>query len=120
MTFGDNFGGLASPTSPTTYSHATDDINVKPTRDMLSPGAQTRRTFFNRAFGKLEKGSLRGSMLSLITSAVGVGILSLPYVFEIVGWGLGFVLLLIGCIAGIWSSLILSWMASQHKLKNYD
>lgn len=87
---------------------------------MMSPGAMARRTFYDRAFGKLEKGSLRGSMMSLITSAVGVGILSLPYVFEIVGWGLGYVLLLVGCGAGIYSSLILSYMASEHKLNNYD
>ena len=59
-------------------------------------------------------------MLSLITSAVGVGLLSLPYVFELVGWALGGVLLVVGCVAGIWSSLLLSHLAVKYKLKNYD
>lgn len=111
---------MTSPTSPNTFNNATDDINIKPTSSMLSPGASTRRTFFNRAFGKLEKGSLRGSTLSLISSAIGAGIFTLPYVFELVGWVFGIVLLMIGCFCGIWSALMLTWLATEHKLKSYD
>ena len=112
--------GMTSPASPTTFANATDDINIKPTSSILSPGATTRRTFFNRAFGKLEKGSQRGSTLSLISSAIGAGIFTLPYVFELVGWVLGIALLVIGCVCGIWSALMLTWLATEHKLNSYD
>jgi solute carrier family 32 (vesicular inhibitory amino acid transporter) len=100
--------------------NATDDINIKPSASMMSPGAQNRRTFFNRAFGKLEKGSVRGSTLSLCAAAIGGGILSLPYTFEIVGYGIGYALFFVGCFAGIWSCLLLAKLATNHRLKNYD
>ena len=77
---------MISPSSPTTYAHANDDMNIKPTASFMSPGAVGRRSFFNRAFGKLEKGSLRGSILSLMSAALGAGIFTLPYVFELCGW----------------------------------
>jgi amino acid permease len=57
----------------------------------------------DRTFGKMNKGSVRGSIMSLVSAAVGGGVLSLPYVFALSGWVLGILMLLIGCFAGIWS-----------------
>jgi hypothetical protein len=76
---------------------ATSDINIKPGEILFSPSAD-RRTYFKRTFGKLEKGSLRGSIFSLCASAIGSGVLSLPYVLTLTGWTMGFILILIGAI----------------------
>ena len=72
---------------------------------MLSPTME-RRAFFNRAFGKLEKGSLRGSIFALCASAIGSGVLSLPYVFRLNGWVAGLLIIILGA-AGIYSLFIL-------------
>jgi hypothetical protein len=63
---------------------ATDDINIRDAKLMMSPRfiGDHRKTFFNRAFGKLSKGSLRGSILALCASAIGSGVLSLPFVLK--------------------------------------
>ena len=74
---------------------ATSDINIRPGAVIFSPSSD-RRTYFNRTFGKLEKGSLRGSIFSLCASAIGSGVLSLPYVLSLSGWAMGFILILIG------------------------
>lgn len=99
---------------------ATEDVNIKPTAILLSPGAQNRKALFQRTFGKLEQGGVRVSLFSLINSAVGAGIFTLPYVFALLGWGLGLILLVVGMVGGIWSSLMLTKMAVDNNLKNYD
>lgn len=111
---------MLSPVSPMTARQADADINIKPGRIPLSPGGRTQRTFFNRAFGKLEKGSVRGSIFSLCSAAIGGGVLSLPYMFALSGWATGLCLIIVGTTAGIWSNLLLAKMADEHKLKNLD
>lgn len=65
-------GGLLY--SPATTNAATGDINIRGAKNMMSPN-MGNRTFFNRAFGKLDKGSLRGSIFALCASAIGSGVL---------------------------------------------
>ena len=67
---------------------------------VFSPGAE-RRNFTKRAFGKLGKGSLRGSIFALCASAIGSGVLSLPYVLRLNGWVMGLLLILIGGFGNI-------------------
>lgn len=112
--------GMLSPISPMTSRQADGDINIKPGRIPLSPGGKSSRPFFDRAFGKLEKGSIRGSIFSLCSAAIGGGILSLPYMFCLSGYLTGAFLIVIGTIAGIWSNLLLAEMADTYKLKNLD
>lgn len=76
---------------------ATADINIREAKMVFSPNHQ-RRNFFNRAFGKLEKGSLRGSIFALCASAIGSGVLSLPFVLNLNGWVLGFIFIILGAI----------------------
>ena len=111
---------MLSPVSPMTSRQADADINIKPGRIPLSPGGKSSRPFFDRAFGKLEKGSIRGSIFSLCSAAIGGGILSLPYMFCLSGYVTGAILIVIGTIAGIWSNLLLAEMADTYKLKNLD
>lgn len=83
---------------------ADADINIKKSSHPMSPGSMHRRTWSTRTFSKLDKGSVRGSIMSLTSAAVGGGVLSLPYVFCLSGWAAGIFLLLLGCFAGIWSN----------------
>ena len=47
---------------------------------LISPAECKKRPCMSRWFGKLTPGSLRGSILALLATAVGSGVLSLPYV----------------------------------------
>lgn len=77
------------------------------------------RPFFSRAFRKLEKGSLRGSIFSLCASAIGSGVLSLPYVLALCGWVTGIILVTTGAIAAFWSlNLIAEGSIKYAKVNN--
>ena len=89
---------------------------------MMSPGftGQNKRAFFNRALGKLNKGSLRGSIFSLCASAIGSGVLSLPYVLNLCGWMLGIILITAGAIAACWSLYLIAESAIKVKAANFS
>ncbi len=56
----------------------------------------------------MEPDSVRGSMLALTVTAIGGGVLSLPYVCKVCGLVLGLVMLAAGYAASAWSfSLII-------------
>ena len=90
---------MTSPSSPTTMRNADADLNIKPSKLPLSPTANNRRSFYDRTFSKLEKGSIRGGVFNLISAALGGGVLSLSYVFVLSGWGTGLILIVIGFLA---------------------
>jgi amino acid permease len=91
-----------------------------PTMVPMSPGAVLRRNFFDRSFGKVEKGGIRNSMFLLCNAALGGGVLSLPYMFVLSGWLTGYILLMASAFAGMWSNLILAQLAIRHKKSNYN
>lgn len=114
---------ISSPLSPRTIKESNADLNIKPTRVPLSPTQSMggRRTFYDRTFSKLEKGSVRGSIFNLVSSALGGGVLSLSYVFVQSGWAMGLILLCVGFIAGVWSNLMLAKIVTSHPgLNNLD
>ena len=117
-------GGSAprSPASPRTIRNSTGDVNVKPTNVPLSPtnSPMGRRSFYDRTFSKLQKGSLRGAIFNLCSAAIGGGVLSLSYVFVLSGWAIGLILLVLGGIAGVMSNRILTNTAINLGLRNYD
>lgn len=86
----------------------------------MSPGAHSRKQFFNKSYLKLEKGSVRGSIFSLCSAAIGGGVLSLPYMFVLVGWGMGYILLIVGAVSGIWSNLIIANLSVENRIPNYE
>lgn len=55
----------------------------------------------------LYKGSLRGSVLTLISTSLGAGVLALPKTLEECGLVLGLVLLVIGGCLALWSMYML-------------
>ena len=55
-----------------------------------------KRSCFSRWFGALTPGSMRGSIFALMQTALGAGILSLPYTFSKAGIIAGTFFLLLG------------------------
>ena len=100
------------------------DIEIKSNPLMLSPGGQIRatsdRTFYDRTFSKLGKGSLRGSIFSLCASAIGSGVLSLPYVLRLCGYIEGTLFMILGATAAQVSLKMLAGLACDHNLPNYS
>ena len=64
-------------------------------------------------------GSVRGSIFSLCTSAIGAGVLSLPYVLALNGYVIGIIFIIIGAIGANWSNIMLADMACKYKILNY-
>ena len=75
------------------------------------------RTCMQRWFGTMQPESVRGSMLALSATAIGGGVLSLPYVCRLCGLILGFGMLLLGFFATVWS---FSLMISSDVRKNAE
>ena len=73
-----------------------------------------------RYFSKLDKGSLRGSILGMTCAAIGSGVLTFPYVFKLVGWVNGLLLLTMGAFGCWWSLYMLIQRARHHQLLNYS
>jgi amino acid permease len=86
----------------------------------MSPNAHMRRTFRERTFSKMEAGSIRGSIFALCSSAIGAGVLSLPYVLALNGWAVGVAYILVGAVAATWSNNILAYRACEHDQRNYS
>mmetsp|Transcript_33393 Transcript_33393/g.24141 ORF Transcript_33393/g.24141 Transcript_33393/m.24141 type:complete len:121 (+) Transcript_33393:500-862(+) len=99
-----------------------DEANISLKREsgvMMSPSAG-QRGFMKRAFGKIEAGSLRASVLGMIVAAVGSGILTMPNIFERTGWLIGCLLILMGGGGCYWSLYMLVQRARHHNLLNYS
>ena len=101
---------------------STDDaeLEVKPSDIMMSPTAHIRRTFRERTFSKLGKGSIRGSIFALCASAIGSGVLSLPYILKLNGWALGVAFICLGALASLISLRMLASIACEQKLPNFS
>ena len=95
-------------------------FDIKPSALMMSPNAELRKSFFGRAFSPLGKGSLRGSIFSLSASAIGSGVLSLPYVLKLNGYVLGIMFMVLGSIAAHISLRMLAGLAVDHNLPNFS
>eukprot|EP00347_Sterkiella_histriomuscorum_P015975 403354980 len=79
----------------------------------------SQRSFLNRTFGPLEKGSLRGSTFQLSAAALGSGVLSLPYVISQSGFLLGGFMIFIGAMAAVLSMLMLGRIAQHISAPSY-
>lgn len=79
----------------------------------------SRRSYLNRTFGPLERGSMRGSMLQLSAAAIGAGVLNLPYVMSMVGFVNGIVFILIAAFAAQWSLKNILYCAEEKQAYSY-
>ena len=94
------------------------ELNIKAVP--MSPTGIMRRTFFDRTFSPLGAGSIRGSIFQLSASAIGSGVMSLPYVLALCGYAGGITLLTIAALAARTALSMLAYLACEHDLKNYS
>ena len=92
------------------------DVKAMP----MSPNGLMRRTFYDRTFSKMEAGSVRGSIFQLSASAIGAGVLSLPYVLALNGYALGIFFICLGAFASGWSNMILAQLACDNEKFSYN
>lgn len=89
------------------------DTYTAPTRTISNP------SFLSRSFGPLTPGGIRQSMFTLISAAIGGGILCLPYVMSQAGIVNGSILLLIATILAFVSMRMLLLSASLTGADSY-
>jgi amino acid permease len=68
----------------------------------------------------LSIGSLRGSILTLLTTALGVGLLTLPHVLKQNGIALGLWMILLAGLVCIWSMYLLSEVSFKTEVVEYN
>ena len=90
----------------TTYGNRIDADEIKKMAK-VSFIELAKRGCLSRWFGPLTPGSMRGSIFALMQTALGAGILSLPYVFMTNGIILGALMLLVGATCCNWTMNIL-------------
>jgi amino acid permease len=72
-----------------------------------------------RNFTSMEKGSIRGSILTTICSSVGAGVLSMPRVMSYYGLAMGSALIIISCFFAYTSYLALLAAIKGSKRNSY-
>ena len=80
----------------------------------------TKRTFTQRAFGRMEAGSLRGSIFAISSIALGTGCLSLPIRFTQLGLVGGIISLIIGASCAYWSLSAMITATKKSKETDYS
>ena len=78
-----------------------------------------KRTAVERLFGKLNKGSLRGSIFSMVTTALGTGCLALPRYVNVLSIGLSFILAIISALGILMNLYFLSKASAKTKIYDY-
>ncbi|KAF8820983.1 transmembrane amino acid transporter protein [Cardiosporidium cionae] len=76
-------------------------------------------SWIRRSFQRMSAGSLRGSIFLLTNSALGAGILTLPYAFKLSGYVLGSLLLIFDAIIAGFTSYVLFMTVAIYKEKSY-
>ena len=76
--------------------------------------------FLQRTFSNIKPGSVRGSIFSLASTALGAGILSLPTVFGNSGLCLGIIYVLLGAGLGVFGMQLLIASANRMDISNFS
>ena len=118
----DGFDMRLSLSNGGTAAYDVGSIGNSEMNDMLKSFkmGEINRTLAERYFSKMDKGSLRGSILGMTCAAIGSGVLTFPFVFKQIGWANGTVILFMGAFGCWWSLYMLIQRARHHELLNYS
>lgn len=102
---------MSNPPKPSNSDPSTEPFNSREgdegAGDQESKGAVQRKGCLDRWFSPMDKGSFRAGVLSLTATAIGGGVLTLPYVCKTCGIGLGLIMLFLGFLSALWSFSLL-------------
>ena len=90
----------------------TENIEIIETKE--------KRPFHKRVFGKMDPGSLRGSIFNLCILSLGTGLLAIPQKFGYMGLIISPIVIILCGFANRWSLLILIDASIKYKIKNYE
>ena len=90
----------------------------KPTEDI--PKNNKDRPLYHRMFGKMDPGSLRGSIFNLCILSLGTGLLAIPQKFGYMGLLISPIIIILCGIANRWSLFILIDASIKYKIQNYE
>jgi amino acid permease len=79
----------------------------------------SNKAFFDRCFSKINEGSLRASIMSITTIALGPGCLALPAKFKEIGFSFMIILILLGSLIAYWSLKIMIIASKKLKVDEY-
>ena len=79
-----------------------------------------QRSWIQRTFGRMEPGSLRGSIFTLSILSLGIGSLAIPQKIGKMGLILSPILIILSGFANLWSLKILGRMSLKYNLKKYE
>ena len=106
---------LIFPERNTKDTVALGDIN-----EDINEGIVEKRSWFKRTFGKMNPGSLRGSIFNLCILSLGTGLLAIPQKIGYMSLILSPFIIILSGIANYWSLNILVNMSIKFGLKNYE
>ena len=79
-----------------------------------------KRSLFNKIFGPMEAGSIRGSIFNMVILSLGTGMFALPKYMSNTSLFLACFLIIGICFAVWWSLLLLSKACEKNKIYNYS
>ena len=90
------------------------------TAGLMNPAVfASDKNLFERTFGKLGQGSVRGAIFNLCNTAIGAGVLSLPYVLKQSGLIIGSLMIIIAGYFAILSLRLLIKKADEYEIFSY-
>ena len=88
--------------------------------DITEEKKSDERSWCKRTFGKMNPGSLRGSIFNLCILSLGTGLLAIPQKIGYMSIVFSPVIIILSGLANYWSLIILVNMSIKLKLKNYE
>uniref|UniRef100_A0A0G4GQ76 Amino acid transporter transmembrane domain-containing protein n=1 Tax=Chromera velia CCMP2878 TaxID=1169474 RepID=A0A0G4GQ76_9ALVE len=89
-------------------------------RGPQSPGAVSQSSWRSRTFSRMTPGGVRSSIFTLLSTALGIGVLTLPFAIARVGLILGLCLLVVNGLLGTLTTLILVVAVKMKSAKSYS
>jgi hypothetical protein len=88
--------------------------------DKLEKEKLINRSFIQRIFGKIEPGSIRGSIFSMIILTLGPGCLAIPKTVGDMSLIVGLTSLILSALASYWTLYTLSHTSQKYKIFKYS
>lgn len=102
------------------FEHMSGPVNDSKEMDLIEGEEPTEKpTWAKRTFGKMNKGSLRGSIFTLLSTAIGSGCLALPLALKYMGLILGVFMLLFTAVIAYFGLINIALAADHYKTYHY-
>lgn len=112
----DNNVKNSGETTQNTNQISNENLTEKSNNDNF----EKERTCLNRWFSKMDKGSMRGGMISMVAFTIGAGCFTFPYIISLVGFIPGLILLLFTSVSCMFNLYLVLQSGLKSKIYNYN